>query len=126
MLQVLGYYIRSIPRLDSFLFGLQFVRPHGRQLMINNFESLVRVNRRYIHRHHYIKISVRNIRQHIVFKTCGHILDEHGAGVLVAPHEVVLFELHVIGTTVTLVRAALELFCVQLRYLFVHPAENIL
>ena len=94
--------------------------------MIYYFQRLVRIDRRYIHAYHHIKIGIRNIRQHIVLQTCRHILYKHSTSILIAPHKVVLFELQIVGAAVGTLCLALEMLVCKLRYLLINVTENIL
>ena len=94
--------------------------------MIYNFQRLVRIDRSDIHGNHNIKVCIRNIREHIVFQTCRQVLYEQRSRVLVAPHEIVLFELKVIGAAVRSFRTSCEVILPKHRYLFINVSENIL
>ena len=93
--------------------------------MIDDFQSLVGINRRNIHRYHNIKVCIGNISKQAVLETCRHILDKHGAGIFIAPHEVILFELQIVRTAVRSVSFSPEILCGKLRYFDIDTTKNI-
>ena len=93
--------------------------------MIDDFQCLVGINGCNIHSYHNIKVCIGNIRQQAVLETCRHILDEHSTSIFVAPHEVILFELQIVGAAVCSVSFSPEILCGKLRYFDIDTTKNI-